>query len=102
LHPAPRRSRPIAEPLDTPASQRCGKAIDETRDDANDIPQQRVVGRMMNVGLHHRGVDTQLLSVLQTDPTAACTTRSLIALSVFGVSRLKPRWNASCRGPGKQ
>src|SRR6266436_9993699 len=25
--------------------------------------------------------------------TAACTTRSLIALSVSGVSRLKPRWN---------
>src|SRR5712675_3524154 len=34
--------------------------------------------------------------------TAACTTRSLIALSVAGVSRVKPRWNASCRGTGRQ
>src|ERR1700694_1824672 len=33
--------------------------------------------------------------------TAACTTRSLIALSVPGVSRVKPRWNASCRGTGQ-
>ena len=67
LHPPPRRSRPISEPLDTPAFQRCGEATDQARDDANDIPQQRVVGRMMNVGLHHRGVDTQLLAVLQSE-----------------------------------
>src|SRR6266576_1066429 len=29
LHPAPRRSRPISEPLDTPALQRCGKPADQ-------------------------------------------------------------------------
>jgi hypothetical protein len=67
LHPPPRRSRPISEPLDTPALQRCGEATDQAPDDANDIPQQRVVGRMMNVGLHHRGIDTQLLAVLQSE-----------------------------------
>ena len=31
------------------------------------IPQQRVVGRMMDVGLHHRGVDPQLPTVLQSE-----------------------------------
>jgi len=67
LHPPPRRSRPISEPLDTPAVHRCGEAIDQPRDDANHIPQQRVVGRMMNVGLHHRGVDAQLLAILQPE-----------------------------------
>jgi hypothetical protein len=67
LHPAPRRSRPIPEPLDTPAFQRRGEATDQARDDANDVPQQRVVGRMMNVGLYHRGVDAQLLTVLQPE-----------------------------------
>src|SRR5712691_12284673 len=67
LHPAPRRSRSIPEPLDTSALQRCGEATDQARDDANDIPQQRIVGRMMNVGLHHRGVDAQLLAVLQSE-----------------------------------
>jgi hypothetical protein len=67
LHPPPRRSRSISEPLDTPARKRCGEATDQARDDANDIPQQRIVGRMMNVGLHHRGVDTQLLAVFQSE-----------------------------------
>src|SRR5450755_4596528 len=38
LHPTPRRSRPISEPLDPPASQRFGKATDQARNDANDIP----------------------------------------------------------------
>src|SRR6516164_2965479 len=67
LHPTPRRSRPIAKPLDTPAFQHCGEVIDQARDDANDIPQQRVVGRMMDVGLHHCCIDTQLLAVLQSE-----------------------------------
>src|SRR5216683_1993830 len=67
LHPTPRRSCPISAPPDTPALQRCGKATDQARDDANDIPQQRIVGRMMNVGLHHRGVDAQLSAVLQPE-----------------------------------
>src|SRR3984893_16341881 len=87
LHPSPRRSRPISEPLDTPALQRCDEATNEARDDANHIPQQRVVGRMMNVGLH-RGIDTQFWPSASPRSTAACTTRSLIALSVSGVSRL--------------
>src|ERR1700674_1997092 len=68
LHPTPRRSRPISETLDTAASQRFGEATDQARNDANDIPQQRAVGRMMNVGLHHRGVDAQLLTVFQSEP----------------------------------
>jgi hypothetical protein len=67
LHPTPRRSRPISEALDTPASQRFGEATDRARDHANDIPQQRIVGRMMNVGLHHRGVDAQLLTIFQSE-----------------------------------
>ncbi len=91
LHSTPRRSRPIPEPLDTPTPQRCGEAANQARDDANDIPQQRVVGRMMNVGLHHRGVDTQLLAVLQFEVDRR-----------LHVSRVKPRWNASCRGTGRQ
>src|ERR1700674_1563472 len=36
LHPTPCRSRPISKPLDTPASQRCGEATDQARNDAND------------------------------------------------------------------
>src|ERR1700682_2393262 len=45
--------------------RRPSAAAEQARDDTNDIPQQRVVSRMMNVGLDHCGVDTQLLAVLQ-------------------------------------
>jgi hypothetical protein len=50
-------------------SRRCaatpglGKPTEEAREDAHHIPQQGVVGRMMNVGLHHRGVDPQPMGV---------------------------------------
>ena len=54
-------------PLIRRRSSAAARRTDQARDDANDIPQQRVVGRMMNVGLHHRGVDTQLLAVLQSE-----------------------------------
>jgi hypothetical protein len=37
-HPPSCRARAIAKTLDAPASQRCGEATDQARDDANDIP----------------------------------------------------------------
>jgi hypothetical protein len=62
-----RRADRVDRTPDTSALQRCGEATDQARDDANDIPQQRAVGRMMNAGLHHRGIDTQLLAVFQSE-----------------------------------
>jgi hypothetical protein len=61
-----------------------------------------LVGRMMNVGLHYRGVEAQLLPSSTPSSTAASTTRSLMALSVAGVSRLKLRLKASCLGTSSQ
>src|SRR5262245_61544198 len=66
LHPTPRRARVIAKTLDTPTFHSFGQVTNRARDDAHNVPQKRVVGRMMNVGLHHRGVDPQLATVLQT------------------------------------
>src|SRR6266851_1615301 len=66
-HPPSCRARAIAKPLDTPALHRFSEAADQARNHAYHVPQQRVVGRMMNVGLHHRGVDAQLLAVLQSE-----------------------------------
>jgi hypothetical protein len=48
LHATVRRTPAIAETLDTPQLQRLGKAADQTRDDPHHIPQQSVVGRMIN------------------------------------------------------
>jgi len=96
------RSRPHPKTLATPASQRRGKRRSGASRREQNIPQQRVVGRMMNVRsappwCRHAG----FWPSSRPSPTAACTTRSLIGLSVFGVSRLKPRLNASCRGTGR-
>lgn len=37
----------------------------QARQHAYGVPQQRAVGRMMNVSLHHRGVDPQLRTIFQ-------------------------------------
>ena len=67
VHPAPRRARAVAKTLDSSRFQRFGQTADQARDDADHIPQQRVVGRMMDVGLHHCRVDPQLRAVLQSE-----------------------------------
>jgi hypothetical protein len=62
-----RRTPAIAETLDAPHLQRLGEAAAKAREDPHHIPQQSIVGRMMNVGLDHRGVDPQLGAVLQAE-----------------------------------
>src|SRR2546430_1834420 len=64
LHPTPRRTPAIAKSLDSSQFQCFGQAPNQARDDTHHIPQQRIIGRMMDVGLHHRGVDPQLRTVL--------------------------------------
>jgi hypothetical protein len=65
LHSTPCGPRAIAETLDPPAFHRLGQLANQTRDHAYYVPQQRVDGRVMNVRLHHRGIDPQLRAVLQ-------------------------------------
>jgi hypothetical protein len=48
-----RRARAIAKARDAPQFQRLGKPTEQPREDAHHVPQQGVVSRMMNVGLHH-------------------------------------------------
>ena len=67
VHAPMRSTRAITKTGDVPQFQRLGKPTEESREDAHHVPQQGVVGRMMNVGLHHRGVDPQLAAVLQAE-----------------------------------
>jgi hypothetical protein len=60
-----RGARAIAKAHNASQFQGFGKPSEEPREDAHHIPQQGVVGRMMNVRLHHRGIDPQLAAVLQ-------------------------------------
>ena len=64
LHAPTRRARAIAEPLDAPLMQ-LAEPIKQMRQHAHGIPQQRAIGRIMDVGLHHRRVDTQLRAAFQ-------------------------------------
>jgi hypothetical protein len=102
LHPTPRRSRPISETLDTPASKRFGEVTYQARDDANEIPQQRIIGRMMNVGLHHRGVDPQLWAVFQFELDRRLHHQIVDRLQRVGREPIEAAMNASCRGTGRQ
>ena len=67
VHAPMRSTRAIAKTRDAPQLQRLGKPAEEPREDPHNVPQQGVVGRMTNVGLHHRGVDPQLTAVLHAE-----------------------------------
>src|SRR5215475_7143578 len=55
----------ITKTRDTRQFQRLGESLDQTCENPDHVPQQGIVGRMMNVGLDHRGVDPQLATILQ-------------------------------------
>src|SRR5262249_12382604 len=65
LHPTPSCARAIAKTLETSKVDRFGQVTDRARDHAYHVPEQGVVGWMMDIGLHHRGVHPQLGAVLQ-------------------------------------
>jgi hypothetical protein len=65
IHAPMRSTRTIAKTRDARQFQRLRKPAEEPREHAHHVPQQGVVGRMMNVGLHHRGVDPQFPAVLK-------------------------------------
>src|SRR5262252_1053252 len=59
--PRPRR---VVEPVDAPAD--CiKKAAHRAGHDADSVPEQSIVGGMMNIGLHHRGISPELLAIFQ-------------------------------------
>src|SRR5262249_26941050 len=68
-------ARAIAETLETPAFHRLGQLVNQACDDAYYVPQQRAVGGVMNVRLHHRGIDPQLRAVLQAKIDRRLTAR---------------------------
>ncbi len=66
VHPAPRRARAIGERPDA-RRQPVVQVTHQAGQDAHRIPEQPVVGRVMNVRLDHGGVDPQLRPVLQAE-----------------------------------
>ena len=65
LHPAPRYPRVIRKPLNT-LRNRFPQAADQARDHAYDVPQQRAVGRVMNVALYDSCIHPESVAIFQT------------------------------------
>ena len=66
LHPTPCGASAVGKPGDA-----LGKYLIQTphqpSDDPYDIPQQRIICRMVDVGFADRGVDAEFLAVLQSE-----------------------------------
>jgi hypothetical protein len=55
---------------------------------------------MMNIGLHHRGVDAELLAILQSKIDRGLKHQVIDGFEGRRVNRLKLRLNVSWRGTG--
>src|SRR5437870_6900406 len=66
LHPAPSAARAVRERPDARREQDVQLA-NEPRQDAHRIPQQRVIGGMMNIGLDDRSIDPQLGAIFEAE-----------------------------------
>src|SRR3990172_11951109 len=64
LHTTPGATRAVGKPCNALREQ-FTQAPDKPRDNAHAIPQQSAVGRVVNVGFHHGGIDTQFPAILQ-------------------------------------
>ena len=64
----------------TPAGITGGQFPNQPRQDPHRIPQQRVIGGMMNIGLDHGGVDPQLRAILQAEGDGGADDRGIDGL----------------------
>lgn len=64
LHPTARRASTIGKAIDPLGNKLC-ETTHEPRDHSHPIPEQRIVGWMMDIGFDHRRIDAQFLAILQ-------------------------------------
>jgi len=65
LHPTPRRACAIRKVIN-PLGKKLSETTDEPREDAHYIPEQSIIGWMMNIGFGDRGIDAKSLAVLHS------------------------------------
>jgi len=65
LHPTPRRACAVRKAID-PLGKKLCETTDEPRQDPHDIPEQSIIGWMMDIGFGDRRIDAQSLAVLQS------------------------------------
>jgi hypothetical protein len=65
LHPTPCTACAVGKSLD-PVGNQLGETTDEPGDDPHSVPEQGVVGWMVDVGFDNRRIDAQFLAVLHS------------------------------------
>ena len=66
LHPTPCRACAVRKVIN-PLGNKLSETTDEPREDAHYIPEQSIIGGMMNIGFGHRRIDTQSLAVFDSE-----------------------------------
>ena len=74
------------------------ETTDEPGEDSHHIPEQSIIGWMMDIGFDHRRIDAQSLAVLQSQIDGGFKDQVIEGLRVCGRSLLKARLKASCLG----
>jgi len=65
LHPTPRRACAVRKVIDS-VGKNLFKTTDEPRENSHHIPEQSIIGGMMDIGFGNRGIDAQSLTVLHS------------------------------------
>jgi hypothetical protein len=66
LHPTPRRACAVSKIID-PLGKNLSETTDEPGDDSHDIPEQSIIGWMVDVGFDNRRINAQSLAVLDSE-----------------------------------
>ena len=84
LHPTPRTACAVSKVID-PIGKKFSETTDEPRQDSHYIPEQSIVGGMMDIGFGNRRIDAQSLAVLQSQIDGSFKDQVIDGLYGFGV-----------------
>ena len=88
LHPTPRRACAVSKVID-PIGKKFSETTDEPRQDSHYIPEQSIVGWMMDIGFGNRRIDAQSLAVLQSQIDGSFKDQVIDGLQGFGPKFVK-------------
>jgi hypothetical protein len=86
LHPTPRRACAVSKAID-PAGNKLCETTDEPREHSHYIPEQSIIGWMMDIGLGNRRIDAQSLAILQSQIHGSFKNQI-----IEGLQRLRPKF----------
>jgi len=88
LHPTARTACAVSKVID-PIGKKFSETTDEPRQDSHYIPEQSIVGGMMDIGFGNRRIDAQSLAVLHSQIDGSFKDQVIDGLYGFGVKFIK-------------